>query len=117
MRKRNEKNDRCITSAGTGNSSCRHLEYCKEANPSLCKKEALADGRVAEPPISPRTPPACVSPGFTNPRWLAALRSPGANFLHASGVQTSSRKGCSDISPGLSEAIPGVTATLYTDAR
>ena len=27
------------------------------------------------------------------------------------------RKGCADISPGLSEAIPGVTATLYTDAR
>jgi len=48
---------------------------------------------VAEPPISPRTPPACVSPGFTNPRWLATLRSPGANFHHASGVQTSSPKG------------------------
>ena len=30
---------------------------------------------------------------FTNPRWLATLRSPGANFLHASGVQTSSPKG------------------------
>ena len=27
------------------------------------------------------------------------------------------RKGCADISPGLSEAIPGVIATLYTDAR
>ena len=27
------------------------------------------------------------------------------------------RKGCEDISPGLSEAIPGVIATLYTDAR
>ena len=31
--------------------------------------------------------------GFTNPRWLATLRSPGANFLHASGVQTRSPKG------------------------
>ena len=30
---------------------------------------------------------------FTNPRWLATLRSPGANFLHASGVQTSSPEG------------------------
>ena len=77
----------------------------------------LPSGPVAEPPISPRTPTACVSPGFTNPRWLATLRSPGANFLHAYGVQTSSPKGCPDISPGLSEAIPGVTATLYTDAR
>jgi len=38
----------------------------------------LLAGPVAEPPISPRTPPACVSPGFTNPRWLATLRSPGA---------------------------------------
>jgi hypothetical protein len=46
----------------------------------------------------PRTLSACVSPGFTNPRWLATLRSPGANFLHASGVQTSSPKGCADIS-------------------
>ena len=27
------------------------------------------------------------------------------------------RKGCEDISPGLSEAIPGVTATLYATAR
>ena len=41
----------------------------------------------------PRTPPACGSPGFMNPRWLATLRSPGANFLHASGVQTSSPEG------------------------
>ena len=30
---------------------------------------------------------------------LATLRSPGANFLHASGVQTSGPKGCPDISP------------------
>ena len=44
-----------------------------------------------------------------HPRWLATLRSPGANFLHASGVQTSSPEGC--------EAIPGVIETLYTDAR
>ena len=44
-------------------------------------------------PISPRTPPACVFTGFTNPRWLATLRSPGANILHAFGVQTSSPKG------------------------
>ena len=27
------------------------------------------------------------------------------------------REGCEDISPGLSEAIPGVIATLYSDAR
>jgi len=53
----------------------------------------LLAGAVVEPRISPRTPTACVSPGFTNPRWLATLRSPGANFLHASGVQTSSPKG------------------------
>jgi len=33
------------------------------------------------------------SPGLTNPRWLATLRSPGANILHAFGVQTSSPKG------------------------
>jgi hypothetical protein len=32
-------------------------------------------------------------PGSTNPRWLATLRSPEANFLHASGVQISSPKG------------------------
>ncbi len=56
-------------------------------------------------------------PGFTNPRWLATLRSPGANPLHASGVQTAARKGCADSRPGLSEAIPRVIATLYTDAR
>ncbi len=31
--------------------------------------------------------------------------------------KTAARKGCADISPGLSEAIPGVIATLYTDAR
>ena len=31
--------------------------------------------------------------------------------------KTAARKGCSDISPGLSEAIPGVIVTLYTDAR
>ncbi len=48
---------------------------------------------VAQRPISPRTLSACVSPGFSNPRWLATLRSPGANFLHASGVQTSSPRG------------------------
>ena len=41
----------------------------------------------------------------------------GANFLHASGVQAAAREGCEDISPGLSEAIPGVIATLYSDAR
>ena len=40
-----------------------------------------------------------------------------ANFLHASGVKPAARKGCADISPGLSEAIPGVIATLFTDAR
>ena len=39
-----------------------------------------------------------------------ASSPPGANFLHAFGVQTSSPK-------GLSEAIPGVIAALYTDAR
>ena len=58
------------------------------------------------------------APGFTNPRWLATLRSPRANFLHASGVQTSSPKGAArTLAPGLSEAIPGVIETLYTDAR
>ena len=31
--------------------------------------------------------------------------------------EPAARKGCEDISPGLSEAIPGVTATLYTNAR
>ena len=39
----------------------------------------------------------------------------GANFLHAYGVQTSGPKGCAEISPGLSEAIAGVIATLYTE--
>ena len=60
----------------------------------------------------PRTPPACGSPGFMNPRWLATLRSPGANFLsRLRRANQAARKGCEDISPGLSEAIPGVTAT------
>jgi len=45
------------------------------------------------------------------PGWLATLRSPGANFLHASGVQTSSPKGLHG------HSIPGVTASLYPDAR
>jgi len=38
----------------------------------------LARGWLLNPPITPRTPTACVSIGLTNPRWLATLRSPGA---------------------------------------
>ena len=73
-----------------------HHPVCAASDAShffLLAQPPLLAGAVAEPPISPRTPPACVSPGFTNPRWLATLRSPGANFLHASGVQTSSPGG------------------------
>ena len=45
-------------------------------------------------------------PEFTNPRWLATLRSPGANPFTPPACKPAARKGCRDISPGLSEAIP-----------
>jgi len=36
---------------------------------------------------------------FTNPRWLATLRSPGAKFLHASGVTNQQPEQRSDYGP------------------
>jgi len=83
---------------------------CSEVSPLLA-------GPVAEPPISPRTPPACVSPGFTKPGGLLRFAHRGLISFTPPACKPAARKGCEDINPGLSEAIPGVTATLYATAR
>jgi len=59
--------------------------------------------------------PACVSPGFTTPGGSLRFAHRGLISFTPPACKPAARKGCEDISPGLSEAIPGVTATLYTN--
>ena len=60
------------------------------------------------------------SPGGRKQIWMGlSLRFAHRGLISFTppACKPAARKGCEDISPGLSEAIPGVTATLYTDAR
>ena len=80
-----------------------------------CRGLPLLARAAAEPPIPPRTPPACVSPGFINP--VVATLQPGANFLRSLGrADLHPERRAEHIIPGLSEALPGV-ATLTRNAR
>jgi len=67
-------------------------------------------GAVAEPQISPRTPPACVFHYSPTPGGSLRFAHRGLNSFTPPACKPAARKGCSDISPGLSEAIPGVIA-------
>ena len=68
-----------------------------------------AAGAVAEPQISPRTPPACVFHYSPTPGGSLRFAHRGLNSFTPPACKPAARKGCSDISPGLSEAIPGVS--------
>ena len=93
-------------------SSCRRggvvQEFLDHTTPAF--GYPLPAGAVAEPQISPRTPPACVFHYSATPGGSLRFAHRGLNSFTPPACKPAARKGCSDISPGLSEAIPGVIA-------
>ena len=60
----------------------------------------------------PRTPIGVRFAHYKSQEWLASLAHPWLISEHAYGVRQRSPEGCREISPGLSEAKPGVGILL-----